>query len=389
MNLAAILSNIGIADILDILLISIIAYQFYSWFWGTQAFRALLGIVVLSGIYIIANAWGLFLTTWAFQVLWQVFVILLIILFQKEIRQVLIRFNPLKTVGLKSRSHPDEWYELISSWAFDAAAKKTGAVIVFERNDLVFDLITKGIAVESDPRPEILWSIFSKASPMHDGAVVISQGKLLKASCFLPLTLREDLPGDWGTRHRAALGITEQCDAVALTISEERGQVSLIVGDSYEEMRDEAHLNARLKQNFDEGKVAEDGLMTHVRSWFTHRWHIKGALFVLVFVLWLALAGQQNYERKMTIPVNFINLPAGLMIRENQDQAVTITCRGLRKDVSLLNRDNVSSSVSLSAASPGVFPYYLTAANIKLPNNRIHLIQISQPKGEVLITETP
>ena len=84
MNLFAILSNIRLPDILDILFISIISYQFYSWFWGTKAFKALIGIVLLSGVFILAKSWGLFLTTWVFQILWQVFVILLIVLFQKE-----------------------------------------------------------------------------------------------------------------------------------------------------------------------------------------------------------------------------------------------------------------------------------------------------------------
>ena len=93
MNLFAILTNIGVSDILDIFFISLVAYYFYVWFLGTKAFKALLGIVLLSGIYVIAEYWGLFLTTWVFQMLWQVFVILLIILFQKEIRQMLERFE--------------------------------------------------------------------------------------------------------------------------------------------------------------------------------------------------------------------------------------------------------------------------------------------------------
>ncbi len=134
MNLFAILSNIGVPDILDILFISIVSYQLYVWFWGTKAFKALVGIIVLSGVFIIANSWGLFLTTWVFQILWQVFVILLIILFQREIRQLLERFNPLKNMGFKQGGTTDEWISDFSTWAFDAAKKRIGAVIIFERS---------------------------------------------------------------------------------------------------------------------------------------------------------------------------------------------------------------------------------------------------------------
>ncbi len=383
MNLMAILSNIRLPDILDILFISIVTYQFYIWFWGTQAFKALLGIVVLSGIYIVASSWGLFLTTWAFQILWQVFVLLLIILFQKEIRQMLVRFNPLRAAGLKSHSHPDTFAKLVD-WAFDSAQKRMGAVIIFEREDLVFDLITKGIAMECDPQPEILSSIFSKESPLHDGAVLISHGKILKASCFLPLTVREDLPQKWGTRHRASLGLTEQCDAVVLTISEERGEVSLIIGDDCETIKDKDQLSDRLKMMFQD-KDMEQNMKERIVSWFTRRYKIKAAIFGLVFVFWLALAGQQNFEKNLELPLNYKNLTPGLVVSQPVDQKIVITCRGLRKDVSLLSKDNINSFVDLFSSPPGSASYYLTAANFIMPNDRIHLINIIPSRIEITV----
>jgi len=132
MNLFAILSNIRLPDLLDILFISIVSYQFYHWFRGTKAFKALIGIILLSGVFIVAKFWGLFLTTWVFQMLWQVFVILLIILFQKEIRQMLERFNPLKNFGDRKSLNGDGWIPGFADWAFDAAEKRMGALIIFE-----------------------------------------------------------------------------------------------------------------------------------------------------------------------------------------------------------------------------------------------------------------
>jgi len=384
MNLTALLSNIGIQDILDIFFISIVSYLFYIWFWGTQAFKALLGIVVLSGIYIIAKSWGLFLTTWVFQILWQVFVILLIILFQKEIRLMLVRFNPLKIIGLKNYVQPDTWVTGLVEWTFEAAKKRTGALIAFERRDLVFDLITKGIAMECEPRSEILWSIFNKESPMHDGAVLISNEKISKASCYLPLCVREDLPSEWGTRHRAALGLTEQCDAAVLSISEERGEVTLIIGDTFEKVEDKDHLASILKNMFYEEKDVDKDMTARIVSWFTYKYKIKALIFTLVFILWLSLAGQQNYEKKIELPIQFRNIPQGLVISKSADLNIIVTCRGLRKDVSLLNQNNVNSFVNLFSARPGSNYYSLTTGNINLPNNRINLVNISPAHIELM-----
>jgi len=385
MNLFAILLNIRLPDILDILFISIISYQFYIWFWGTKAFKALIGIVLLSGVSILAKSWGLFLTTWAFQILWQVFVILLIILFQKEIRQILERFNPLKTIGFKHRAIADGWVPPFANWAFDAAKKRIGALIVFERTELVFDLITKGIAIECDPQPEILNSIFYKESPLHDGAILISNGKILKTSCYLPLSAREDLPQEWGTRHRAALGLTEQCDAWVMIISEERGEVSFAVDNDIRKVKDEKELGTLFEDTIFEFKETDTGVIEKIKSWFTRRYRIKAIVFALVFIMWLLFAGQQNFEKKIDLPLNFRNTPAGLMISQPADPKISITCRGLRKDVSQLNENNIITSIDLFSARPGTSIYNITTGNLTLPNDRIHIVRIIPSKIELTL----
>ncbi|MCD4719175.1 MAG: diadenylate cyclase [Desulfobacula sp.] len=388
MNLFAILSNIRLPDILDILFISIVSYQFYIWFWGTKAFKAIIGIVLLSGVFILAKSWGLFLTTWVFQILWQVFVILLIILFQKEIRQMLERFNPLKTFGFKHRLTADGWVPAFSNWAFDVAKKRIGVIIVFERMDLVFDLITKGIAMECDPQPEILNSIFYKESPLHDGASIISHGKILKTSCYLPLTAREDLPQEWGTRHRAALGLTEQCDAWVMIVSEERGEVSFAVDNDMRKIKDEKELSSLLEDAVLEFKEADIDVKEKIKSWFTRRYQIKAAVFALVFIMWLAFAGQQNFEKKIDLPLNFRNIPTGLVVSLPAEPKISITCRGLRKDVSLLNENNIITFIDLFSARIGKSSYTITTGNLILPNDRIHIVHITPSRMELILEES-
>jgi len=389
MNLFAILSNIRLPDILDILFISIVSYQFYIWFWGTKAFKALIGIILLSGVFILAKSWGLFLTTWVFQILWQVFVILLIILFQKEIRQMLERFNPLKTFGFKHRSTANGWVSAFSNWAFDVAKKRIGALIVFERTDLVFDLVTKGISMECDPQPEILNSIFYKESPLHDGAILISNGKVLKTSCYLPLSAREDLPQEWGTRHRAALGLTEQCDAWVMIVSEERGEVSFAVDNDIRKVNDEKELAALLEEAAFDFKETDTDVKEKIKAWFTRRYKIKAIVFALVFIMWLLFAGQQNFEKKIDLPLNFRNTPAGLMVSLPVDPKISIICRGLRKDVGLLDENNIITSIDLFSARLGKSFYNITTDNLKLPNDRVHIVNIVPARIELTLGKRP
>lgn len=385
MHLLAILSNIGLPDILDILFISFVSYQLYVWFWGTKAFKALIGIVLLSGIFMLAKSWGLFLTTWVFQILWQVFVILLIILFQKEIRQMLERFSPLKTIGMKQTKTSHPWIPGFSTWAFDAARKRIGAVIVFERTDLVFDLVTRGITMECDPQPEILNSIFYKQSPLHDGAILISNGKILKTSCYLPLSAREDLPQEWGTRHRAALGLSEQCNAWIMLISEERGEVAFAHDNDIRKVKDEEELSRLLETQVLEFKETDLNVKKKIISWFTKRYQLKAIVLCLVFILWMAFAGQQNFEKRIDLPLTFRNVPEGLMVAEPVNPHVSITCRGLRKDVSLLNQNNVITAIDLVSARQGKTSYTITTGNLTLPNDRIHVVNISPTKIEIKV----
>ena len=105
-----------------------------------------------------------------------------------------------------------------------------GALIIIERNDRVREFITEGQVLEGDPVPELMLSIFQKESPLHDGAILIQQGRISQVACYLPLSPDEGLPKEWGTRHRAALGLSEKCDAWVVVVSEERGDVSLARG---------------------------------------------------------------------------------------------------------------------------------------------------------------
>jgi len=380
MNLIPIIANLRIQDVLDILFLVVVVYHLYLWFRGTKAFKALVGLLALGIIFTVARTWGLFLTTWMFQILWQVLVILLIILFQNEIRQVLERVNPLKTLGFHKHRHESGWIGDLSEGVFALGARKIGALIIVERLDRVSEWITGGVDIEGDTTPELLTSIFQKESPLHDGAILIRNDRLDRVACFLPLSSTEGLPKEWGTRHRAALGLTERCDALVIIVSEERGEVSLARGTEVTSIPKREDLVHAIKQALMPLKPPKKSWWGRSRTFVTHQWQAKLGTTMLVCIVWLMLAGQQNFEVSLSVPLALKGLPARMEIVEPLNPRVKIRVRGLRKDASTLGEKNVGAEMDLSRAADGRRTYFMTRDQISLPNDSIYVVGIDPPQ---------
>jgi diadenylate cyclase len=376
MPLFAILTDLRFQDVLDILFLAVVVYHLYLWFWGTKAFKALVGLLALGVVFTLARFWGLFLTTWVFQILWQVLIVLIIILFQSEIRQVLERVNPLQILGLRSFPKSADWVAGFVKGISTLADRRIGALIIFERIDVVSELITGGIALEGEPSSEILVSVFQKESPLHDGALLIRKGRVVKAACYLPLSSAEGLPKDWGTRHRAALGLSERCDAWVVIVSEERGDISLAHGGQMIGVANQEKLNELVKDAITPPAPSDITWLERIRALLVHKWPIKLGALGLVFVFWLLLAGQQNFEVALTVPVEMKNTPENIEILEPLTPEVLITVRGLRKDASTLNSRNVHAEIDLSPARFGSKLFRITRDQIDLPNDRVSIVNI-------------
>ena len=376
MNVIGIFRHIRPQDIIDILLITIVVYHLYKWFRDTKAFKALVGLLVLGGVFTLAQTWGLFLTTWMFQFLWQVLIILLIILFQPEIRQLLEKVNPIQRLDWRKTAKPVAWIQTFSEACFQLAQKKIGALIILERNDLVDEWITAGIPLEALPTSEIIMSIFQKESPLHDGAVVVRKGRIVTAACYLPLSSKEGLPKKYGTRHRAGVGISERCDAWIVVVSEQRGEVSLLRDGRIELMENSDRLSKTLARLTTPSRRKEQSGWRRIKAVLVHHWRLKLSTFGLVTVGWFFLAGQQDFAVSFQVPVQVENLPANLEIVEPVKPKITLTARGLRKDASTLNARNVQLKVDLSLADYGVKTFRLSRNNLTLPNENVDIIKI-------------
>lgn len=362
-------------DALDIIILTVFAYHLYVWLYQTKAFKALMGLVGLGIIYSVAQFWDLFLTTWVFQILWQVLIILIIILFQSEIRQVLEKVNPFYALGWKKTIGHVPWLASFSKKVFELAAQNVGALIIFERKDRLREFVTGGIPFEAEPTEEILVSIFQKHSPLHDGAVLIHNGKITMAAAFLPLTSREGLTQEFGTRHRSAIGITERCDAWALVVSEERGQVSLARDGVLHTVQSPESLAEELKEILTPDRPDTTGRLQKLKYLFLNRWRIKLATLMIVSVVWFSFAGQQNVDISIETPLTLQNLSAQFEV-EPAIQKIIITARGQRKDIGMLSSKNVKAAIDLSQAGAGEKNYILSRQQILLPNDRVNIIGI-------------
>ncbi|MEJ5227271.1 diadenylate cyclase CdaA [Thermodesulfovibrio sp.] len=244
------ISQLRWQDLIDIVIVSYIIYKIFLLVKGTRAARMLIGVGVLLGLSLLSRFLELYTLDWLIQSFWTQIVIVLIILFQPEIRKALAQMGETPLFHRFSSAEEMKTIEEIVKASQTLANKKIGALIVFERDVSLAEYIEIGVPLDARVTKELLMSIFHPTSPIHDGAVIIKGNRLLAAGCFLPIKLGADLRKTYGTRHRAALGITEETDAVAVIISEETGSISLAVHGKLEGNLDMEKLRQRLTNLF-------------------------------------------------------------------------------------------------------------------------------------------
>ncbi|MGH7369385.1 MAG: diadenylate cyclase CdaA, partial [Candidatus Methylomirabilaceae bacterium] len=239
-------------DALDVLIVAFAVYQLLLMFKGTRALHMIVGLALVYLASRIALGGGLMTVNWVLQNLLGVWFLLIIILFQPELRRALASFG-LRSRLLRAFSRHQEAHiidELVRT-AISLAGKKIGAIIVLERETKLSEYIDSGVPLDAALSKRLLESIFYPGSPLHDGAVIIQRDRIAAASCFLPLALNPDVREEFGTRHRAAIGLTEETDAVAIVVSEETGTVSLVRGGIIREDLDATSLRRLLGEQLE------------------------------------------------------------------------------------------------------------------------------------------
>jgi diadenylate cyclase len=242
--------NLDLAGVIDILLVAFVVYEALMVVRGTRAGHILIGILTMVSIYAIASWAGLEALRSLLSFIVPYIGLAIIVLFQSEIRRTLARIGRKNWFGLAQGFRGPEALSEIMMAVEECAAEKTGALIVLERDIGLRTFVESGVSLDSRISRDLLLSIFQTGLPLHDGAVIIQKDRIAAAACFLPLTTNPTLARQFGTRHRAAIGITEETDCLSLIVSEETGRMSVAAFGELASALSPAEVVERINRHF-------------------------------------------------------------------------------------------------------------------------------------------
>jgi diadenylate cyclase len=245
-----------IVDVLDILIVSFLLYRLFSLMRGTRAVSMFFGLIVLFILSVVAQWFNLIAINWLVSSLRTVWVIAFVIIFQPELRRALALLGQNRLIGRFVRQSSSGVIPEVVRGVGHLAEKQIGALIVFEKDMGLKNYIETGTPVDARVTSEMLETIFTPPSPLHDGAVIIQNDRIVAAGCILPLTQDQRLAPALGTRHRAAMGLSEESDAITVVVSEETGTVAYAQDGKLHRKIDLNTLRSDLLKNF--GMVTEE-----------------------------------------------------------------------------------------------------------------------------------
>lgn len=373
-------SSLRWQDIIDILLNSYILFRLFVLFRGTHVLRVLAGIALLWIFQRIAVAVGLIVTSWALQAIVAGAALIIIIVFRNEIRSVLQTKNlrallwgfPQKTVRTPIDAIVEGVYEL--------ARNRIGALIVIPGEEDIDEFIQGGVQWGGLISREMLLSIFWSGNPVHDGAAMIRDDKVTIVGGILPLSMRDDLPQHYGTRHRAAAGLAEKTDALVLVVSEERGQVVVAKGAGFIPIEDNIALLGVLEDHL--GLSGEHQHAARPK----HREFVAAAIVCVLCMIgvWFSIAKGMETLTSLEVPLEYMNRDPQMQITSTSVDTVRLHLSGSSALVGSLRPDQVKAKLDLSKAVNGRNVFTLSPDNIVLPPG-VRLNRIEPPEVYVAL----
>ena len=273
-----IVTNIRIVDFLDILVIAFLIFKCIEFFIKSRGGQLIKGVIVLVIVAFIANLLDMVTVKWIMAHVMDSLLIAIVIIFHPEIRRALEKMGTSK-LGVLCRVSTTDAEEQSIKKGIDAACRaagamqeqKCGALMVFERTTQLGEIIATGTVVDAEATPQLIGNIFFPNTPLHDGAMILRQGKVYAAGCILPLTQGNELSKSLGTRHRAAVGMSENSDAVVVVVSEETGAISLAVNGELRRGFDAITLHNELNELLIDEKEATTGFWSYVVGLFNKK----------------------------------------------------------------------------------------------------------------------
>ena len=277
------ITSISFFDIIDIIGVAFLLYYVYKFIRDRRAGKLALGVVFIFVFQILSDVLEMHAMQYILQNVLQVGLITLVVLFQPELRSALEKVGGESLRGIRSigeQKGTSQVYAAIDSVAAavtEMSSSKTGALIVFERSTKLGDLILTGTVINADPSPFLIKNVFFNKAPLHDGALIVRDGRLYAAGCLLPLSTNPDIIKDLGTRHRAAIGMSENSDAVVVVVSEETGTVSVAYEGTLKRGFNRSSLSKELRKYMVESRegISKKARLPFIKNKFGDKTDVK------------------------------------------------------------------------------------------------------------------
>lgn len=374
---------LDISEVIDIAIVAVFLYVGLVWFKKTRTFLVAAGIVMLGLVYALAQYLNLYLTTVILQGFFAVLLIAIIVIFQEELRHFFERVA-LWGLGRHKRHEATPLVAILVGAALDLARAKVGALIVVTGRDPVGRHIEGGTRLDGKPSESLIRCIFGKTSPIHDGAVIIKEGRISRFSAYLPLSKNlHELKGK-GTRHAAALGIAERCDAMCIVVSEERGTISVAQGGAITETKDSEKLGAEIEE------FLINRFPPHKKRRLTNfvRQNLREKTIALLLAVgfWVVFAYKTGVvQRDFMVPIEFMNFPSGLVIERLQPRSLTVTLSGEKREFKLFDPHEVKVTVDMSDAKEGRQHIFVKEGQFSRIPRALSLDSIRPPEIEIVL----
>ncbi len=365
------LPSIRWTDVLDVALVAVFLFAAFAWLRQTRSRMALLGVLLLSGVYLAARQLELQLTVWLLQGFFTVLVFVLVVVFQEDLRRI---FEQIAVWGLRRRVPvlpPDDVETLVQTIA-EQIRRREGALYIIPGRSPLDRHLDGGIDIDAEISSDLLLSLFDPHSPGHDGAATLAGSRVKQFALHLPLST-QNITG--GTRHAAALGLTERSDALCIVVSEERGVVSVARDSEMRQLESPTALAGEIREFMN--AVALEGASKAGWRNVLKRWPEAAGALVTAAVLWFFLVpGSDIIEVKREVPVVVDNLPAGYQLTGVEPAVVEVTFNAPRRQI---------------PDDPEAFRLRIDALLVELGRRtfRVSPAQVEHPPGIVVVDVQP
>ena len=384
-----VLKEIGITGFLDITFMSLLIYSVLIWFKKTRAAFVLTGILIMAGVYLFARELDLALTAWVLQGFFAVILIVVVVIFQEELRHF---FEKIAMWSLNKKSHKSVWLspsevETLVRTLNDFAHEKIGALIIIQGKDLIMRHLEGGVELDGKLSEPLLKSIFDPHSIGHDGAVVIEKNQVRRFSCQLPLSKNFQTLGQTGTRHAAALGLSELSDALCLVVSEERGTIAVARNGTLRTIHDSEILSSIIKDFYQEISPPPGNKLW--QEFFTKNSREKLIAVGMALALWFVLSyGSKLVYKTYTVPIAYSALPVGLRMEQMAPQEIEVSFSGPRRAFYFFNKKKITVFLKFWSVKAGRHRIKISRSDLSFPKGIVlenlepSLIRV-QIKGDV------